>query len=71
MGYVDIIVNSICYKNLSNSQIIEAVTAMKNPDLLLESKEGAFMSGNFYQQRNVQASRKQILPVIKSILNRY
>lgn len=52
-------------------QVIEAVTTMNNPDLLLQSKPADFMGGKFFEQKNVKASRKQILPVIKQILNRY
>lgn len=51
--------------------IVEAVTSMKNPDLLLESRPIDFMCGKFFDQKNVKASRKQILPVIKQILNKY
>ena len=52
-------------------KMIEAVETMQNPPLLLEPKPADFMGGKFYAQGNVKASRKQILPVIKQILNSY
>jgi hypothetical protein len=51
--------------------VIEAVTSMKNPELLLEEIQRDFLSGKFYEQKNIKASRKQILPVLKQILGRY
>jgi len=33
--------------------------------------EATFMSGKFFMQRNVKASRKQILPIVKEILKSY
>jgi inorganic pyrophosphatase/exopolyphosphatase len=53
------------------SQVIEAMMTMKNPDLLLEEKQAKFMDGRFFEQKNIKASRKQILPIVKQILNRY
>lgn len=44
---------------------------LKTPDLLLEEKQVNFMGGRFFEQKNIKASRKQILPVVKQILQRY
>lgn len=58
------------FKNIFH-QVIKAMLSMRNPNLQLECKPADFMSGTFYQQMNVKASRKQILPVIKQILNNF
>lgn len=42
---------------------------MKSPELALEEKPVNFMNGKFYQQMNIKASRKQILPVLKQLMN--
>lgn len=42
---------------------------MKTPELKLEEKTANFMNGKFYQQMNIKASRKQILPVLKELIN--
>lgn len=52
--------------------ILNTVKTMENPLLNLELKSDInFMGGEFFHQRNVHASRKQILPAIKELLNRY
>lgn len=52
--------------------ILKTVKTMKNPELLLVlNADINFMGGEFFHQGNVHASRKQILPVIKELLNRY
>jgi hypothetical protein len=52
--------------------IIKAVESMNNPDLKLTlNDEIKFLDGKFYNQGNVKASRKQILPVIRDLLQAY
>lgn len=51
------------------NDILNTVKTMQNPALNLEFKSDInFMGGEFFYQRNVHASRKQILPVIKELL---
>ncbi|XP_070496003.1 exopolyphosphatase PRUNE1 [Chironomus tepperi] len=58
-------------KNLYDD-IIKTVESMKNPDLkLVLNDDIKFLDGKFYNQGNVKASRKQILPVIKDLLQTY
>ncbi|CAG9804767.1 unnamed protein product [Chironomus riparius] len=58
-------------KNLYDD-IIKTVESMKNPDLKLALNEDIkFLDGKFYSQGNVKASRKQILPVIRDLLQTY
>ncbi|CRK98355.1 CLUMA_CG011715, isoform A [Clunio marinus] len=61
--------------NIKNSSlftaILNAINEMKDPNLQLTPKDVDFMSGLFYMQENIKASRKQILPVIKNLLNRF
>lgn len=52
--------------------IIKTVESMKNPDLKLAlNKHIKFLDGKFYNQGNLKASRKQILPVIRNLLQTY
>lgn len=54
------------------NEILNTVKTMENPSLNLVHKSDInFMGGKFFYQKNVHASRKQILPVIKELLNRY
>lgn len=56
-------------KNLYDA-IVNLVNNMKNPELNLQKKTDInFMGGDFFYQGNVKASRKQILPIIKEILD--
>lgn len=50
-------------------RVYDAVLTMKTPDLLLEKMDVDFLGGKFYRQKNLKASRKQILPVVQSVLN--
>lgn len=43
----------------------------QNPNLGLTKMNISFLDGVFYNQSNVKASRKQILPVIKVLLKDY
>lgn len=53
------------------TEILNTIKTMTNPELKLQHKADInFMGGEFFQQGNVKASRKQILPVIKDLLNR-
>jgi hypothetical protein len=53
-------------------EILNTVKTLENPLLNLEQKSDInFMGGEFFYQRNVHASRKQILPIIKELLKRY
>jgi exopolyphosphatase len=49
--------------------VIDAMKSMKNPELNLVEKNANFMNGKFFQQFNIKASRKQILPVLKQLIN--
>jgi exopolyphosphatase len=54
------------------NDILEAVKNMNNPALnLILQKDLNFMNGEFFIQENIKASRKQILPVIKELLESY
>lgn len=58
-------------KNLFDD-IIKTIESMKNPDLeLVLNDDIKFLDGKFYNQKNVKASRKQILPVIRDLLQTY
>jgi exopolyphosphatase len=52
--------------------ILNTVKSMSNPELRLQFQEHVqFLNGEFFIQENVKASRKQILPVIKELLESY
>lgn len=51
--------------------VLETVESMKNPDLQLVLQDIQFAESKFYQQQNAKASRKQILPVIRDLLQSY
>lgn len=51
------------------NDVINAMNSMNSPKLQLMEKEANFMNGKFFQQMNIKASRKQILPVLKDLLH--
>lgn len=62
---------NIKHEKLYN-EVLDTIKTMENPPLNLTLKNDInFMGGEFFKQGNVHASRKQILPVIKELLNRY
>lgn len=53
-------------------QVTEAITSAENPGLRLEPKnvvQSQTLNGQFFEQMNAKASRKQILPIVQGILN--
>lgn len=51
-------------------EILENIKAHDNPNLRLrELSDVNFLGGCFFQQENIRATRKQILPVVKKILD--
>ncbi|CAO1356218.1 unnamed protein product [Diamesa serratosioi] len=61
--------------DIKNKQLFDniqlAVENHQTPNLGLTRTNISFLDGIFYNQSNVKASRKQILPVIKEILKKY
>lgn len=54
------------------NDILNTVKSMNNPQLQLNFQPNLqFLDGEFFIQENVKASRKQILPVIKKLLEGY
>lgn len=60
------------HEALIGQKILQKLFDSENPDLGLQAVEIAleeFEKSNIYEQRNVKPSRKQILPMIKQILD--
>lgn len=60
--------------NIKNFKLYETIiNTLQNstdPDLKLsEYRNCKFLNGKFFQQLNIRPSRKQILPMIKKLLN--
>ena len=51
-------------------KIIESIVSSKDPDLQLEEYTNIkFLNGKFFQQKNIKASRKQLLPLLNKLIN--
>lgn len=62
--------------NISNQQLFDAVLAKllssQEPNInLKEVKKCEFLNGKFYDQENIKATRKHILPLVKSVLDKW
>lgn len=58
--------------NVKNATLSEAILKVLNSSDLLQLnpyEKVEFLNGKFYEQRNIAASRKQVLPIIKEILD--
>lgn len=68
----DLAVISLSGGNLGK-KIVETLSHCKDPDLMLQevASTRSFNGMVHYEQRNVKASRKQILPMVQDVLNKY
>lgn len=60
--------------NVKNQTLFDAVLKDLNSSDLLElhlRNDVDFLNGIFFEQKNVAASRKQVLPIIKQILDNW